>query len=226
VISVGLASLLSVMIWDKGRWPLGFFVSPRLAVPECARGMAWGFVLISSCAALVVLTTDTRHERGNGFPWLELATVFVPVAIHEELLFRGYVFQKLLRWRRGVAIIGMALVFAFLHGGNEAVTSIGLANIFIGGVLLGLAYERYERLWFPIGLHFAWNVTTSPLLGHEVSGFDPNVSVLVERGGGPEILTGGEFGIEGSVLMTVTELVAVALLIRARRRGIARAEPL
>src|SRR6185436_20330775 len=105
-------------------------------------------------------------------------------------------FQKLHRWNRLFAIFLVALVFAALHAGNTAVSTIGLLNIFLGGVLLGLAYERYQRLWFPIGLHLAWNVMSGTVLGHEVSGYDSVATVLVELGHGPEWLTGGEFGIE------------------------------
>lgn len=221
LISVCAATALAIAVWERGStWPLGLFVPVRLAVPELVRGLVWGFVLISSCALLVVLTTDVRHARGTGFPWPELFVVFLPAVVHEELLFRGYAFQKLLRWHRWFAILFIALVFAGLHAGNESVTPVGLLNIFIGGGLLGLAYERYGRLWFPIGLHLAWNLTTGPLLGHEVSGYEALRTVLVESGSGPDLLTGGEFGIEGSVLMTATELAAVALLVRARRRRV------
>lgn len=159
--------------------------------------------------------TDIGHARGSGFPWRELALVFVPAAIHEELLFRGYPFQKLHARNRWFAIGFVALVFAALHAGNEAATPLGLVNIFLGGVLLGLAWERYRRLWFPIGLHLAWNLTTGPILGHEVSGYEAIATVFVEQGTGPEWLTGGDFGIEGSAIMTALEAVAIALLWRS-----------
>jgi membrane protease YdiL (CAAX protease family) len=214
LICVSVATAVSIAWWERGDWSLGLFVPPRLAVPELLRGLLWGFLLISACGALVVIATDVHHERGTGFPWLELALVFLPAVLHEELLFRGYPFQKLLRWNRPFAVLVVALIFAALHIRNDSVTPVGLLNIFLGGLLLGLAYERYGRLWFPIGLHLAWNLTTGPLLGHEVSGYQNFRSILVERGGGPDLLTGGEFGVEGSVLMTVVELAAIALLMR------------
>ena len=220
LVCVSVATALTVAICERGRWSLGLFVPPRLAIPECLLGVIWGLALIGGCALLVVLTTDVRHDPGLGFPWRELLTVFLPAAVHEELLFRGYAFQKLHRWNRAFAIYFVAVVFAALHTGNTAVTPLGLLNIFLGGVLLGLAYERYQRLWFPIGLHLAWNVMSGPILGHEVSGYDSMATVLVERGDGPVWLTGGEFGIEGSVWMTVTEVVAIVLLrIRLRRQA-------
>lgn len=212
LISVSVATAATVLIWDRGRWPLGLLVPPRLAVPEFLLGSALGGVLIGMCAALVVLSAGIWHERGAGFPWREVLIVYIPAAVHEELLFRGYAFQKLHRWHRGFALFVVALVFAALHMGNMAVSWLGLMNVFLGGLLLGLAYERYGRLWFPIGLHLAWNVTSGPILGHEVSGYDSMATVFVERGSGPNWLTGGDFGIEGSVWMTLTELAAIALL--------------
>lgn len=214
LIAVTVATLAIVAIWERGDWPIGLFVPPRLAVPELVRGLVWGAVLVGGCAALVVLSTDVRHAPGRGFPWRELLTVFIPAALHEELLFRGYPFQKLLRWNRLFALLFIALVFAALHAGNTAVNLIGLANIFLGGILLGLAYERYARLWFPFGIHLAWNLMTGPILGHEVSGYFSESTLFVERGRGPLWLTGGEFGIEGSIWMTLVEIIAISTIVR------------
>lgn len=221
LIAVTAATLFTVALIERGKWPLGFFVRPALASRDFLIGLAFGAAFIGSCALLVILTTEVRHGRGSGFPWGELALVFIPAVVHEELLFRGYPFQKLLGANRTFAVVFVALVFAALHAANDAVTTLALANIFLGGVLLGLAYLRFQTLWFPIGLHLAWNLMTGPILGHEVSGYESAESVLTESGHGPWWLSGGEFGIEGSALMTLVELVAIALLlsniIRAQR---------
>jgi membrane protease YdiL (CAAX protease family) len=192
MIAAAVATMVTIAIWERGRWNVGFFVAPRFALPELLRGLLWGFLLISACAASIVAFTDVRPAAGNGFPWREVFVVFLPAVIHEELMFRGYAFQKLLRRNRHFALAFVALLFAALHAGNPAVTGLGLLNIFLAGLFLGLAYERYARLWFPIGIH----------------------TLLVERGSGPDLLTGGGFGVEGSVLMTVVELAAIALLLR------------
>jgi membrane protease YdiL (CAAX protease family) len=214
LISVSIATALIVAVWERGRWPLGLFVRPLLALREFAFGSVYGCVLVGGAALLVVLTTQTTHGWGGGFPWREALAVYVPAAVHEELLFRGYAFQKLYAWRPRFALWFLALGFAALHLGNPSLSWIGIANIFLGGLLLGLAYARYRRLWFPIGLHLAWNLMSGPILGHEVSGYESLTTVLVELDGGAEWLTGGEFGIEGSIWMTVAELAGIALLAR------------
>jgi membrane protease YdiL (CAAX protease family) len=218
LIAVSVATIATTQIWDRGRWRLGLFVPPRLAVPEFLFGSVAGALLIGVCALVVVLSTDVHHDPGNGFPWREIVTVFIPAAVHEELLFRGYAFQRLHRWNRVVALLLVALLFAALHAGNASVSWVGLANIFLGGILLGLAYERYGRLWFPIGLHLAWNLMSGPVLGHEVSGYESAMTLFVERGDGPPLLTGGDFGIEGSVWMTPTESAGILLLLHMIRK--------
>jgi uncharacterized protein len=224
LVSVIVATLLTVGWWERGRWSLGLFVPPSLAAPEFIRGALFGGALVGACALAVVLSTDVRHLPGRGFPWLELVAVFLPAAVHEELLFRGYPFQKLYAWRPTFAILFGAAAFAALHLGNPSVSILGLTNILLGGILLGLAYARYRRLWFPIGLHLAWNLMTGPILGHEVSGYEAVRTVLVEVGSGPGWLTGGEFGIEGSVWMTGAELVGIAVLKMSAERRTQSAE--
>jgi hypothetical protein len=214
LISVTVATLLIVGVWERGRWPLGLFVRPLVALRDFVFGSLFGCLLVGGAALLVVLTTQVSHACGQGFPWPEVLAVYVPAAVHEELLFRGYGFQKLYAWRPGFALWLVALFFAALHLGNPSLSWIGIANIFLGGLLLGLAYARYGRLWLPIGLHLAWNLMSGPILGHEVSGYESLSTVLVELGGGPEWLTGGEFGIEGSIWMTVAELAGIAILAR------------
>lgn len=220
LIAVSIATAAAVGVVDRGRWALGLFVSPSVAARESLLGSTFGVLLVGACALLVSLSTNIWHQRGAGFPWLELCGVYLPAAIHEELLLRGYGFQKVHRWNANVALFLFALIFAALHAGNVAVSHLGLFNIFLGGILLGLAYQRYGRLWFPIGLHLAWNVMSGPILGHEVSGHESPLSVFVERGGGPVWLTGGDFGIEGSVWMTVMELIGIVALGAGRAGGL------
>lgn len=213
LFAVCLATVLTIAIRERGQWNLGFAAPPVVALREFAAGTLMGVLLIGSCALLIVLSTDVRHEPGRGFPWGELFLVFLPAALHEELLFRGYGFQTLYRWRRGFAIVFVALLFAALHARNTAVTPLGLTNIFLGGILLALAYARRQRLWMPIGLHLAWNLMSGPIIGHEVSGYESPMTVLIEAGHGPDWLTGGEFGIEGSAWMTVVESAGIAWLM-------------
>ncbi|MDP9362285.1 MAG: CPBP family intramembrane metalloprotease [Acidobacteriota bacterium] len=217
LLSVCVATVGTVAIIEGGVWRLGVFVAPRLAARELLLGCGAAVLLIAAADGLVLLTTKLRHVAGNGFPWLELVTVYLPAVFHEELLFRGYPFQKLWRTNRLGAVLFTSIVFAALHGGNNAVSWLAMANLFFAGILLALAYARYERLWFPIGIHLAWNLLSGPILGYNVSGYVSSESVLRTVGRGMPWLTGGMFGIEGSIWIAIVELAGIVVLLPRRR---------
>ena len=217
LISVSIATTVTIRIWERGRWNIGLIVRPRVALREFALGCGLALTLIAGCDALILLTTKLREARGDGLPLLDLIAVFVPAALHEELAFRGYVFQKIRRWNRIAAIVVSATVFAVLHANNIGVSPLAIANILLAGVFLALAYERFERLWFPIGIHFAWNVISGPLLGFPVSGLIPRHSLLRVTGSGSALVTGGAFGMEGSIWMGVVEVAGILWLMNELR---------
>jgi membrane protease YdiL (CAAX protease family) len=218
LLSVSAATAGTIGILERGGvWDLGLFVRPPLALRELLLGCGFAILLIGAADGLVMLTTKLRHVAGNGFPWLELATVYLPAVFHEEILFRGYPFQKIWRRHRLGAVLFSSILFAALHGGNNAISPLAMANLFLAGILLALAYARYERLWFPIGIHLGWNLLSGPILGYNVSGYVSSASLLRTAGSGAPWLTGGLFGIEGSVWIVAVELAGIALLLPRRR---------
>ena len=120
-------------------------------------------------------------------------------------------------WNRIGAIGITSIVFAALHATNRGISAIAIINLIIAGVLLALAYERYQRLWFPIGIHFVWNLLSGPILGYGVSGYAAETTVFRTIGSGPLLVTGGAFGIEGSVWMAVAELGGIFWLLNELR---------
>jgi uncharacterized protein len=220
LLSVCAATVGTVAIIEREVWSLGLFVPARLAVREALLGGGFAILLIGAADGLVMLTTRLRHVAGNGFPWIELVAVYLPAVFHEELLFRGYPFQKIWRRHRLGAVLFSSFLFAALHGGNNAFSLLAMTNLFLAGILLALAYARYERLWFPIGIHLGWNLLSGPILGYNVSVYIPGQSVLRTVGRGLPWLTGGLFGIEGSIWIVIVELAGIAVLLPRRRANV------
>lgn len=214
--AIAAATGVVVAVVERGRWFLGLAVAPRVVAAELLGGALFAALLIAAADRLIALSEPLRHARGGGFPWLELAAVFVPAALHEELVFRGYAYQKLRTWSRTGAIAISAAFFAALHGGNWGITPIAMLNLLLAGVLLALAYERRRHLWLPIGIHIGWNIASGPILGYGVSGYVAGVTVLTTRAAGPPWIGGGAFGIEGSVWAAVVEVVGIAVLLKKR----------
>ena len=213
LIAAIVATAGAVGLWDHGRWRLGIAAPPRAIVVESICGLLVAALLIGAADLLIIVATPLQHSPGTGFPVREFFLVFLPASVHEELVFRGYPFQRLWRWHKGFAVAAMSLLFAMLHAANAAVTELALLNIFLGGILLSLAYALFERLWFPTALHLGWNLMSGPVLGYGVSGYAPEATLLKVSGSGPAMLTGGAFGIEGSVILTAVEIVAVLALL-------------
>ena len=110
-----------------------------------------------------------------------------------------------------IALIISSLLFAVMHLANANVTVLSFVNIFLAGVLLGIYYVHKRNLWLPISLHFSWNFFQGPIFGFEVSGVDVT-GVIIQDIHGPDLITGGTFGFEGSVIATLLMVIAIALL--------------
>lgn len=145
----------------------------------------------------------------------------VAVAAVEELLFRGFVFQRLVAGVGVVAAqIAMAAYFTLTHatglGAAGGLQGLAMANIFLASLLFGLLYLRTQSLALPFGLHLGLNAMQGSILGFGVSG-NASAGLLAPRiGDAPEWWTGGAFGLEASVPGTVA--IAVALLLVGRWR--------
>jgi membrane protease YdiL (CAAX protease family) len=212
LIAVSAATLITIRILEPDGWPIGLFTPPANAARELLFGVASAALLIGTCDLVLLVVAHAHHTRRHGLPWLELATVFVPAAFHEELVFRGYLFQKLRSVNRSVAFAFSSFLFAMLHLNNRNITPVALANIALAGIMLALAYERYERLWFPIGIHLSWNILSGPVLGYSVSGYDSQTTVFATTARGADWITGSAFGIEGSVFIAAVEIAAITWL--------------
>ncbi|MBI3862114.1 MAG: CPBP family intramembrane metalloprotease [Planctomycetia bacterium] len=146
-----------------------------------------------------------------------LIPTLIVMAFYEEILCRGYLLQNLIDIRRPVfGVLFSSTVFWLLHAMNPAAWSLPLVsvNLFAAGVTLALAYCASGNIWFPTGMHFGWNFAQGVLFEVPVSGLKTNGLIdvrLVETM--PVWLTGGEFGIEGSLLTTIAEVWMSALLL-------------
>lgn len=138
--------------------------------------------------------------------------IFLLGAAAEEMLFRGYPFQTLLRsWPVWAALIPVSVPFALVHLSNpNVVPGFTFANTVLAGVWLCVAYWRTRSLWFPLGLHFGWNWVQGALLGSPVSGIKGITPhpLLSFADAGPAWVGGGAYGIEGGAACTLALVLA------------------
>jgi CAAX protease family protein len=146
------------------------------------------------------------------------AALFVVAALAEESLFRGYPLQTLTRahlaWL-GVLLTSIPFAMAHLNNPNVVQPYTSL-NTGFAGVWLAVAYLRTRSLWFPLGVHWAWNWALGSLFGLPVSGINSLAPYPVLRGTdlGPAWLTGGSYGIEGGLACTIALVVSTIFIWR------------
>lgn len=140
---------------------------------------------------------------------------FVLVAFAEEIMVRGYILGCLLRtgMNRFLALAISSVIFALLHVFNPSIAFLPMLNLVLAGVLLGSVYLYTRNLWLSISLHLFWNWIQGPVLGYEVSGNNFHSSLLILRLPGPNLLSGGAFGFEGSLICTILMVIAIAGII-------------
>ncbi len=180
----------------------------RHAVRDSLAGMALGGGMIAvAVAGIAVFGRLSFSIRLNGRTIaLLLAELFILVtgAMTEELMFRGYPFQRLTEAAGAIgAVLIMSALFGAAHIGNPHSTFWAVTNTIAVGILLSVAYLRRRNLWLPWGIHFGWNAALGIAFGLPVSGLTEFAVVIHGRAAGPIWLTGGAYGIEGGALGTV-----------------------
>ena len=181
-----------------------------------------GAVLGVAVISLYVLTlsglgaaTLTRYAGVHEVvPYLNEVLVPWATAVGEELLFRLVLFRLAEEAvGTGLAALISALLFGLSHAVNPGASPESLFLLAAGmGSLLACAYAATRNVWFPIGLHMAWNFAEGCLFGLPDSGLADPVQIIHTNVSGPRLLTGGAFGPEGSLPLFVLTLVGTATL--------------
>jgi len=181
------------------------------------KGAAIGAVLMVVVVALQTIIGWLRPapDAGTVVGWLGmqagLASMLAIAATAEELLMRGYAFQVLVEGMGAwPAVILTSVLFALGHLGNPNIDNLALLNIALAGVLLAGVYLRTRSLWMAIGTHWAWNWVMAGLFDLPVSGLDYDVPGYDTLELGPDHFTGGVFGPEAGLVIT---LVVVPLIV-------------
>jgi membrane protease YdiL (CAAX protease family) len=212
--AAAVANAIVVRIYERGRLAdvgLGWNLSS-------GREFLTGTGLAAAAAMVVILVplasrmaSFQREKVAVEHPWAAFAFgcgALLFGVIGEELLFRGYAFQLLIRTLGPFAtILPTSMMFGLMHSANPGVSVLGIINTVAFGILFGYAVWRTGALWLSIGLHFGWNVAV-PLLGSNLSGFTMGVTGYALHWNVSVFWSGGNYGVEGSALTT---LIVVAL---------------
>lgn len=219
----GLALLIYVgFVRFIERRPVSELAMPGMG-KELGIGMLVGSGLYAGSVVILIVLGVYRIEGLNPAVFMLTALpMAVSSSIFEELLFRGVLFrvteEALGSW---IALAVSSLLFGFMHLLNPQGTLEGAIFITIeAGLLLAAAYMVTRRLWMSIGFHFSWNFTQEGIFSGIVSGGESSPGLVRSVIQGPDLLTGGSFGLESSVIaFALCTATGIVLLIMAIRRG-------
>ena len=184
------------------------------------RGFLYGALSITFVFLLLLLSRSIVVSNFNpNLSLLSWFVLFVFVGISEELLFRGYILTILKQNTNPFfALVVSSFLFSFFHLFNPNITVLGFINIFVAGAFFGLIYVESKNLWLPIGFHITWNYFQGCVFGFPVSGIDMKglftTEVKVDN-----ILTGGSFGPEGGLFVTLVLILTYILLKDTLKRS-------
>ena len=138
----------------------------------------------------------------------------------EEVATRGWLLTRIAaRTNLPLAIAISSSLFGILHMGNAGVTFLSVLNIILDGVLAGLLFIYTDSIWLVVAQHGTWNYVQGNLLGFQVSGTGADASIFsFTMGSGPDWLTGGTFGAEGSIITTLVLLLSLVIVYRLGER--------
>jgi len=129
----------------------------------------------------------------------------------EELVFRGYLLKVLAGKGRYFAIMITSTVFSVLHF-HHGFNPVGWLNIFFFGVVMAQMVFTWKNLWLPWGFHAGWNFFQTDIFSFPVYGRARMELLEMNPVTGRDIITGGSYGPEGSLLTTVLLLIFIIIL--------------
>ncbi|MBR3316824.1 MAG: CPBP family intramembrane metalloprotease [Atopobiaceae bacterium] len=235
LIGMGLISFVALAylaLWE-GMRPrhAGVRFSPW---PRTVRGFATGYVvgaLIMTSAVLLAsflggFTYAVNLAQADVAAIALVALLYVFQAFGEEVLYRGACMMSIARKNSAfAAIVVSSLYFSLHHHFNAGYGPVAFVNLFLLAVLLAITVFVTNRIWMATAIHAAWNFFQGNVWGINVSGGAPRAtSTLMTSTARPmPVITGGDMGLEGSLVTTavlLVVLIAVAWLSRSSSKRV------
>jgi membrane protease YdiL (CAAX protease family) len=182
--------------------------------------LGWGIIVVAVLPMALVGALHFSFALTTGTVWLLAVNtaVLLLAALAQEIIYRGYPFQRLIEAIGPMAATTMmVLFFGVEHWRNSDHSMASTLVMMLYSLLLALAYLRTRALWLVWGLHFAWNFSEGVLFGLPVGGFTRFATIIQTDTIGPQWLTGGDFGPEATGAMVVALIAGIVVLVRVTK---------
>lgn len=221
-------AMIYVILWlwlkffeKRPFWTMGYEL--KNALMQYGRGFLFGTIMFAGAVGILALFKSVEFEFGDpaaqGFPALGGVTLVLVGWIvqggAEEILMRGWVLPVIgARTRPWIGLLVSSVLFSLLHLLNPGLSVIAVVNLALFGVFAGFYAMREGSLWGISALHTVWNWVQGNFFGFEVSGMNASGGTLINlTESGADWLTGGPFGPEGGLAVTVVLVIGTALTL-------------
>ncbi len=224
-----VATIIAVLIYcvkiEKRRlFTLGF--GKKGAISEYLIGLLIGFIMFSAAYGTVLLSGEFKFGGFNTNASIGMLILFflgfVVQGASEEILLRGYFFvSSAASGNVPTAIFISSALFAALHISNPGISFMAIINLFLFGVFAALYFLRRGNIWGISAVHSVWNFAQGNIYGCKVSGMNMNETLFnsLETHGGT-LWSGGSFGPEGGIGVTIVLTVGITILTLMKNKNI------
>ncbi|MCU9533955.1 CPBP family intramembrane glutamic endopeptidase [Streptococcus sp. CSL10205-OR2] len=213
---------LTVVFWarviEKSPWQ-GIGFTKTKAFQSFLSGWGIGTLMMFICVFLMFLFGGLTFTGYQLSPTLIVQFLILMIAwtvqgSAEEILARGWLFSSIsTRYPVFMGLIVSSLFFTILHLGNDHLSVIPILDLFLFGVLAALYMLKTNDIWGVSGIHAAWNCFQGSFFNFNVSGSQTSQAFVKVSVHGPDWLTGGDFGVEGSVFSLLVQLAVIIWLV-------------
>ncbi|MEK0401307.1 type II CAAX endopeptidase family protein [Streptococcus suis] len=215
---ISLAIILWARFVEKSPW-LGLGIRKKGALKDFLLGWGIGAAMLTTCVLLMwgfgaIQVTSFQFSANLVGEFLILVLAWSIQGTAEELLTRGWIFSSLsAKHNIPVGILISSLFFTFLHLGNDAISLIPLLDLTLFAILACLVMLKTGNLWVIGGLHAAWNCFQGNVFAFPVSGTQAGQAFIAVETSGPDWLSGGAFGVEGSIISLLIQAGIITWLV-------------
>lgn len=222
IMLIGVVFLFCRLLQKRKLRTLGFI--KKNVVKEYLLGLLMGFLFFSVCVGLGLLTGGLTFEGINADfsvgVFLLFFGGFMIQGMAEEVLCRGYFLGSYARrYPVYAAVLANALLFACLHLLNDGITVLAFVNLTLFGVFASIYFVRRGSIWGIGAFHTIWNLVQGNFYGIKVSGNDFGSTFMTMASvEGKDLLNGGDFGMEGSLICTIVYVVGIIWLLLQKNK--------
>lgn len=184
--------------------------------------------VVAVCCATGVMKFNSFTTKADGLYLAVLFGGFIIQSLAEEVMARGFLLPSLSeKTSLPLAVFVSSTAFAIPHLATvlESETPfavVGIINLYLVSAVFSLLFVLRSNIYIVSGLHCVWNFVLYGVLGLSVSGSESNENALLNFNvNSQNILSGGAYGLEASVITTaVLAITAIVLVILCKKRGI------